>query len=502
MGKETALRFRLVQEEDLILRLHFVNTFPDQTISIEINGRIVETLHDLREGTRIERQYPFRSQPENEITLRYNKTSGSLGFYPGDSRDLAAIFYEFKVVHGDTDEREKRYPSRYDLASISYLGSPLQNAELNRREYEEGRVILKSLPSVVTMALTTYCNNQAPCLICDRHTRTPEADCAINDQVIQNATPLLKTAMYVLLHCGGEAMFSRHYDQVIESIEPPTRVTFATNAMLMTKKRTDLMLAKDIMAGIVVSLDAATPEIYRIMRPGSRFETVVENVAYYISKVKELGREHSNVTLNMTLCETNLCDVPKLVDLAARIGAYGVDYNHLNVGQTHTVKTVDGWDWNYLEQADFKDKDRHDRLLLEAYNNAKEKGIHISLVGKPFLGPNKSKYQKIIDDMTHSVAFQESQKDGHWYSPLHKSLGPSLTPCFKPWQETVIQPNGVVRLCYFHDEGVKFVGDLSKSDFMSIWNSDPMIVLREQFLSHGVARWCVESQPCLHRGRQ
>jgi len=166
------------------------------------------------------------------------------------------------------------------------------------------------------------------------------------------------------------------------------------------------------------------------------------------------------------------------------------------------VKTVDGWDWSYIEQADFKDKEQHDRLLLDAYYKAKDADIQISLVGRPFLGPNAEKYQKIIHDMTSNVAFQESQMDGHWYSPHHNSLGAHLTSCFKPWQETVIQPNGIVRMCYFHDEGVKFLGDLSKSDFMSIWNSDAMIALREQFLSHGVARWCAESQPCIHRGRQ
>ena len=501
-GGKTELQFRLDQKQPLILCLDFRNTFPGQTISVEINGQVLESFHDIHKGARLQRRYPFRGQDDNEIVLRYKMTNGSLEYYPDDSRDLSAMFFEFKVLYADADARMEQYPRRYDLASITHIGSPAQNAELNRQEYEEGRTVLKSLPSVVTLALTTKCNNKTPCMICDRNTRSPSSDSSVNQEIIDRAAPLLKTAMNVLLHCGGEAMLSRYYDQIIENIEPPTRVTFATNAMLMTNKRADLMLKKDIMAGIVVSLDAAMPEIYRIMRPGSRFETVIDNVAYYIAKTKELGRDHSNVTLNMTLCEANINDAPKLVDLAKKIGAYGVDFNHLNTGLGHTAKTSEGWDWNYVEQADFKDKERHDRLILDAYYKAKDNDINFSLVGKPFIGPNASECQDIICDMTCQVAFQETESEGHWESPHHKKFAPNLRACFKPWQEIVIQPNGIVRMCYFHEERSWAVGNLENRDFMGIWNSDQMVASREQFLSHGVARSCAESQPCMHRGRQ
>ena len=501
-GPETVLKFVLSRRQKMALSLGFINTFLGQEIRVEINGQEIYHIKDINENAVVQKHYAFQGQIDNKIVLRYKITNGSAKKYPLDLRDLAAMFLEFKVLHADVDFKKPQYSQRFDLSSITHLGSPIKNAELNRKEYEEGMVVLKSLPSVVTLALTTHCNNKIPCMICDRNSRPSVSDSELNDMVINRTTPLLKTAMYVLLHCGGEAMLSRYYDQIIESIGPPTRVTFATNAMLMTNKRADLMLKKDIMAGIVVSLDAATPEIYRIMRPGSKFETVIENVAYYIAKVKELGRVHSNVCLNMTLCEANICDVPKLVDLAVKIGAWGVDFNHLNSGPRHTAMTVDGWEWNYIEQADFKDKEQHDRLLLEAYNKAKEKGIHISLVGKPFLGPNAKKYQEIICDLTCKVAFQESQKVGHWHSPHHKSLGKHLPSCFKSWQEIVIQPDGAVRLCYFHDEQFWILGHLSKSDFMDIWNSDHMVAARRQFLAHGVARSCAESQPCLHRGRE
>jgi len=502
MGTETILKFVLPMKNKMVFYVGFINTFLGQDVSVEINGQQLEHIKGIEQNVVVQKHYAFQCQIDNEIILRYKMTNGSTNQYSHDSRDVSAMFFEFKVVYADVDVKDASHSQRFDLSSITHLGSPNQNAKLNRKEYEEGRTVLKSLPSVVTFALTTHCNNKIPCMICDRNTRPLALDTELDDKVIERAILLLKTAMYVLLHSGGEAMVSRYFDQIVESIESPTRVSFATNAMLMTNKRADLMLKKDIMAGIVVSLDAATPEIYRLMRPGSKFETVIENVAYYIAKVRELGRVHSNVSLNMTICEANICDVPKLIDLAVKIGAWGVNFNHLNSGLSHTVMTVDGWEWNYIEQADFMDKEQHDRLLLEAYNKAKEKGIHISLVGKPFLGPNTKKYQEIIYALTCEVAFQESQGVGHWHSPYHKKLGAHIPSCFKPWQEIAIQPDGAVRLCCFHDGNFWILGHLSKSDFMDIWNSDQMVTTRRQFLAHGVARSCAEAQSCSYRGKE
>ncbi len=501
-GPQTVLKFTGSPGKKLIFYLGFINTFPGQDVTVEINGQQFEQFKGIKESVFIRKHYFFQGQPNNEIILRYKLTNASTNKYPYDSRDVSEMFFEFKVVDAEIDTKDALYSQRFDYSSIAHLGSPVKNAELNRKEYEEGRTVLKSLPSVVTLALTTYCNNQTPCMICDRNTRPSFGDCEIDQKMIETTIPLLKTAMYVLLHCGGEAMLSKHYDQVIESIAPPTRVTFATNAMLMTHRRADLMLKKDVMAGIVVSLDAATPEIYRIMRPGSKFETVIDNVAYYISKAKELGRVHSNVTLNMTLCEANIYDAPKLVDLAQKIGAWGVDFNHLNSGLNHKAITADGWEWDYVEQANFKDKSQHDRLILETYQKAKERGIHISLVGKPFIGPDASKFQEIVAKMTSQVAFQEGAGAVHWYSPCHKRISSQIPPCFKPWQEIVIQPDGSVRLCYFHDLQLWTLGHLGRSDFLSIWNSDQMVSSRKQFLNHAVARACCESQPCMHRGRE
>ena len=130
-----------------------------------------------------------------------------------------------------------------------------------------------------------------------------------------------------------------------------------------------------------------------------------------------------------------------------------VDYNHLNQGLAHTVKTADGWNWNYGDQANFEDTSVHDQMVLEAYKRAKVHGIRMMFVGKPFLGPGADKIDPAItNELCGIVPFQES-KDHVWKSEHHKLLAPAVPPCFKPWRETVIQPNGEIRECYFHNQG-------------------------------------------------
>jgi MoaA/NifB/PqqE/SkfB family radical SAM enzyme len=265
------------------------------------------------------------------------------------------------------------------------------------------------------------------------------------------------------------------------------------------------MLDKDVMGTFVVSLDAATPETYRVMRPSSRFDTVVKNVSSYTSRCSGLRRT-SGILLNMTICEANLSDVPKLVELALQVGAIGVDYSHLNTGLIHVLKTVDGKEWRYEGQATFHDPAVHDELVLEAYHRAKASGILMRFVGRPFIGPHASQIDPAILEEPGTLnptgtALGDPLLDG-WSSPHHHWVGARVPACLKPWRETVIQPNGDVRVCCSHDQARWTIANLLTDSFMSIWNSDVMIGERAAFLLSAFSDRCRASAPCLHRGRQ
>lgn len=494
--------FGLEKKQNLKLDFSFVNHTKDQIIIVKINGSIHEKISIPSENISIEKSYEFSAKKKNKIVIHFVNSSEINDSY----------FKCFQIS-------PTNFPIAYTAKTkgIKYVGDPEKNAALARKEYESGKTKLKSFPPVVTFALTTFCNNQIPCLICDRNTRPWNADCETNGFAIDLLTPLFKTAKYILLHCGGEAMFSKYYDFFISRVNPPTKISFATNAMLMNKKRTDLMLEKDIMATIVVSLDASTPETYKFMRPSCDFETVINNIKYYAIRAKQLKRSDAKVRLNMTLCKANIKDAPGLIDMAIKIGAHSVDFNHLNGGLYHKVDTVSEWTFDYIEQSKFDDPTQHDRYILDAYRRAKENGIPMTFVGKPFLDKTiQEKNPNVIAELCGEVPFQTKSKSDSdetidpssdknediWSSPYHKEFMRGTPLCMKPWQETVIQPNGDVRMCYFHELSEWCLGNIFEQDFVDIWNSRTFVKERKAFLKNSFADRCKKSTPCVHRNRQ
>ena len=492
IGPGTVLRLELAESQELILRFKLHNPIQNQRITIENNGKLVAHFSEILYRNTFEQEVRFQGEKQNTISINFAKWNHQTEVFPEDPRKIACMFVRLDLTATAGDMIQ----TTHERIEFPYVGSPLENEKLTRKAYGEGKSVLASLPTVVTLALTTRCNNKTPCLICDRNTRPQTSDSDITQEVIDAAEPFVKTTRYLLLHCGGEAMLSPFFDKVIKAVSPPTRVSFATNAMLMSKKRADLMLEKDIMAGFTISLDAATPKTYKIMRPSCDFDRVTQNVAYFLKRAAELGREKSTVTLNMTLCETNISDTPKLVLLAERLGAKAISFNPMNPGLTHVVTASDGRQWSYQREAVFSDPEQHDALLFETWQMAKEKDLRMSSHGITFIGPKAEDYKDIEREMT-IVPFSENG-EGQWYSSAHKPFGPCPFPCVKPWQEISIQPNGNVRACYYHDEDTWSIGNLVQTDAFSIWNSERIVADRKSFLKTGVAPQCRLTAACQH----
>ena len=286
---------------------------------------------------------------------------------------------------------------------------------------------------------------------------------------------------------------SKQFDKVIAMTSPATTIAFATNATLLNPKRAERLLSKGA-AKFVVSMDAATAATYRIMRPSGDFDTVVRNIKYYTDRARALKLDQATVYLNMTICETNLEEVPAFVDLANELGVNRVDFNHLNPGLTHVVETSAGREWDYVAESRFSDPARHDALLLEAWDRAQRSGMEMTFSGKAFIGPEADQLAETARALTITPFLFEG--DTPWHSDHHARLDPSLPPCFKPWQETVIQPTGNVRVCYYHDETQYTVGSIVENDFLRLWNSEEMVAARQRFLQQGVAPRCHASHPC------
>jgi len=173
------------------------------------------------------------------------------------------------------------------------------------------------------------------------------------------------------------------------------------------------------------------------------------------------------VLLGMCVCQTNLDDVPEMVDLAARLGAWGVRFWHLDQAPGHEVLAEGGYAWRYSREAVFADPRHHDELLLKAGNRARIIGMTADFQEGMFL----------------------DARTGEPTGRAGTSCGAS-SPCPAPWTEMTIGVNGDVRCCRFQDPGRSVIGNILETDFRWLWNSEEMIRQRAEALGKGAPRRC------------
>ena len=103
-------------------------------------------------------------------------------------------------------------------------------------------------------------------------------------------------ANVVDLSFDGEPFLHSHWADCVEACHRrDIRAILQTNALLL-----DDSLAREILDvgvdSITISMDAATAETYRILKPGSDFKQVIDNVEHFLSLAQSRSRR-SKITI-------------------------------------------------------------------------------------------------------------------------------------------------------------------------------------------------------------
>ena len=125
----------------------------------------------------------------------------------------------------------------------------------------------------------------------------------------------------VVLHGIGEPLLNRHLPAMIRHLkERGVHTLFNSNAILLTRKWRETILASGL-DELRASLDAATPETYRLIRGVPLHERVVKNLGDLVATRRELGQAGPKISVWFTVMRENLDELPDVARLVARIGA-------------------------------------------------------------------------------------------------------------------------------------------------------------------------------------
>jgi len=245
----------------------------------------------------------------------------------------------------------RRLPRRSDAA-----GSP---GPLGRAVRERATRV-DALPSRVILSHDRSCNISCPScrdhLILLDHAHTAKLDALFE----KSLRPLLSEARRIKVTGSGDPFGSRHFRKVLRRIASEARgrrLQLHTNGLLFDERAWDELALEGQVDSVWVSIDAARPETYVVLRRGGDFRALLRNLDF-------LGalRRHdafNRLRLDFVVQAANWREMGAFVDLARRAGADGVYFLRLR-------------NWGHIPVAQFREMDvcdarhpEHGRLMAQ-----------------------------------------------------------------------------------------------------------------------------------------
>ncbi len=156
---------------------------------------------------------------------------------------------------------------------------------LKIREYIEGKVILSSIPKILNLEVTNYCNLNCPMCVAKNTRSQGFLELDFLKKIIKENQKILKN-QFIWLHFNGESLLHPKLCEIIKLLkENKVKTRLSTNVVLLNEEMS-FKLMKAGLDYIVFSVDGATKEIYEKIRKGASFETVERNILNFL-KIKK-----------------------------------------------------------------------------------------------------------------------------------------------------------------------------------------------------------------------
>lgn len=235
-------------------------------------------------------------------------------------------------------------------------------------EYAHGVTQVQSLPPELHLGLTNDCNFHCPYCI-DHYVGNTRPRTRIEGEVRRRMLDLVPRICALAFHGISEFMLDKEFFAILDRCAA-ANVTFLvnTNGSVCTPKHVDALAAYPAGLQVNFSLDAATPETFRIMR-GWDFERVLANVRTYVAALRSrrTGRP-THLQASLVVARCNMHEVVDFVRLAHSLGLDSAICKPLHPyeGLTWVAQLPDGGTFDYQQQLPSLEPRRFDEALRRA----------------------------------------------------------------------------------------------------------------------------------------
>lgn len=325
------------------------------------------------------------------------------------------------------------------------------NYILNKKETDEKKIRLKSMPIRLVIVLTTRCIFD--CIMCKRDKIGKTIEMKYLEK-IKELLPFLRQISWQ----GGEVFLCDYFKNIFEYISK--NYSFITQDIITSGVHIDSEWAELIVnsrVNLCISVDSADKETYEYIRKGTNYNDLIKAIELLFNaerKYKFIDKQ-----LNVVLMRSNYKKLNELLDFA-----YKYHFEKINITPIYDK----GIDEDIFKQKDNNEICELKNIMNEFKNNAKLRKIevfdHISYVCDQILNINKSNMNSKITN--------------------HSSLD-----CLHPWKELFIdvsREGNIYPDCFCN----KNIGNIYNDNLIEIWNNKVMQEYRKRIKYGNRKDWC------------
>jgi Fe-coproporphyrin III synthase len=304
---------------------------------------------------------------------------------------------------------------------------------------------IKALPIVILMPHSA-CNCR--CVMCDIWKDNKNLKQLTEQDVSILMDSLKKLGTKQVVMSGGEALLNPNFFRFCEILnQSDIRVTLLSTGLTL-KKNAEALL--EHVHDIIVSLDGDEPTHNYIRNIPEAYQKLREGVRY-IKSLKPAYR----ITCRTVIHRINFRQWSAIIDSAGEIGLDQVSFLPADVS-SHAFNREVLW----------SDQRQHE-IVPEKYELAELRVVIDKLIvrykedfDRRFIAESPAKLQKIYD----------------YYAAFHGMNPYPWKKCNAPWVSTVVEADGTVRPCFFHEA----IGNIREQPLEQILNSEESIRFRKE----------------------
>lgn len=353
-----------------------------------------------------------------------------------------------------------------------------RNNHHNKRDLTKRAATLLGYPESLQIAVTTQCNLR--CKMCSLTAEGKDytgrhADLALFKRI----EPILPFVSSIKLQGTGEPFLYPRMKEACElAMKHGVRLNTVTNATII-----DDDMARAVVPAfseIFVSVDAASPDMYKHIRCGGKLDQVLRGIGF----INKYRGPNLRLGLAFTIMRDNVHELPDFVRMAKRVNAQLV--------RASWMVPLKGLPWTYGQEPT-SHRELMARWFEETRAVAAELDMRVEL--PPIIlpsptparptsapAPAQASPQATTPTAAPAPATPAGQKPVRHLpttSVITNLHGRRVKgTCNLMYQNAYIHEDGTVAPCCFLRGRV---GSLEKSDFRSIWNGEPMANLRKEF---------------------